>query len=120
MRPGRAGQLHPLSPDAGISILVLVMNAAETCVGCSRPLAGRTALTFGYELRCLRCAVRQKTLLRRSALTSLVVGSILATINQGLALVAGHVQPGQIAQVALNYAVPFCVATWGALINSRR
>jgi hypothetical protein len=52
--------------------------------------------------------------------TSLVVGSVLATINQGPALVAGHMQPGQIGQVALNYAVPFCVATWSALINSRR
>ena len=50
----------------------------------------------------------------------MVVGSILVTINQGPALLAGHFQRGQIGQVALNYAVPFCVATWGGLINSRR
>jgi hypothetical protein len=77
---GGAGQLRPLSEDVGGGILVLVMKAAETCAGCSRPLAGRTAFMRGYE--------------------------------QGQALLAGHVQPGQIGQVALNYAVPFCVATW--------
>lgn len=53
-------------------------------------------------------------------LTAAVVGSILATINQGPALLTGHFRLGQAWQIALNYMVPFCVATWGGLINSRR
>jgi hypothetical protein len=99
---------------------VLIARGPDTCAGCSRSLTGRTAFTLGGELRCLACAIRHRTLLRRSALTSVVVGSILVTINQGPAVLAGHLHPGQIGQVALNYAVPFCVATWGGLINSRR
>lgn len=34
--------------------------------------------------------------------------------------IGGQFRAGQIWQVALNYVVPFCVATWGALINTRR
>jgi len=95
-------------------------SETDVCTDCSRPLRGQAAFALDGELRCLRCAVRHRPLLRRSALTSMVVGSILVTINQGPALVAGHFQRGQFGQVALNYAVPFCVATWGGLINSRR
>ena len=92
----------------------------DSCTRCSRSLTGHTAFALADGLYCLRCAVSYRPLLRRSALTSLVVGSILATINQGPALFAGHFRPGQIWQIGLNYAVPFCVATWGGLINSRR
>ena len=97
-----------------------VARAPEVCAGCSCSLIGRAAFALAGGLRCFPCAVRQGTLLRRSALTSLAVGSILAMINQGPAVFAGHVHPGQIAQVALNYVVPFCVATWGGLVNTRR
>jgi hypothetical protein len=53
-------------------------------------------------------------------LTSAVVGSILVAINQGPALLSRRFRPGQTWQLALNYSVPFCVATWGAFINTRR
>lgn len=97
-----------------------VAPESHTCAGCSRSLAGRAAFALGGELRCLACAIRHGTLLRRSALTSLVVGSILVTINQGPAVFAGQVHAGQLSRIALNYAVPFCVATWGGLVNTRR
>ena len=95
-------------------------SARISCARCSRPVSGHIAFALGEELRCLRCAVLYRPLLRRSAFTSIVVGSILAMINQGPALLAGHFRPEQVWQVGLNYAVPFCVATWGGLINSRR
>jgi hypothetical protein len=58
-------------------------------------------------------------MLRRSALTAIVVGTILVVINQGSVLVAGNFHAGLAWQIPLTYAVPFCVASWGALTNSR-
>ncbi len=52
-------------------------------------------------------------------LTALVVGTILAAINQGPELLAGNLPVALIWKIPLAYAVPFCVATWGALSNSR-
>jgi hypothetical protein len=46
---------------------------------------------------------------RRSALTALVVGTVLVAINQGGTLVAG-----QFSAALPTYAVPFAVASWGA------
>jgi hypothetical protein len=58
-------------------------------------------------------------MLRRSLWTSLVVGTILVAINQGNVLAGGDF-PGSLAwKIPLTYLVPFCVASWGALINSR-
>ncbi len=70
--------------------------------------------------RCLRCALLYRPMLRRSALTSLVVGTVLLAINQGTVVLGGQLPASLIWQVPLTYAVPFCVATWGALSNSRR
>jgi hypothetical protein len=59
-------------------------------------------------------------MLRRSALTVLVVGTGLVLINQGGFLLSGAPPAALVRQIPLTYAVPFCVATWGALSNSRR
>jgi hypothetical protein len=59
------------------------------------------------------------SLLRRSLLTALVVGTILTAINQGNIIAASHFPPNLFWKIPLTYCVPFCVATWGALINSR-
>jgi hypothetical protein len=59
------------------------------------------------------------SLLRRSFLTALVVGSVLTSINQGNIIIAGDFPTTLYWKVPLTYCVPFCVATWGALINSR-
>lgn len=50
--------------------------------------------------------------LRQSLIVTLLVGSLLNAINQGDALLHG----GQInwTKLALTYAVPFCVASYGA------
>ena len=49
---------------------------------------------------------------RRSALVALVIGTLLNLINQGDALLAGHVNT---LKLLLTYAVPYCVATYGAV-----
>ena len=76
------------------------------------------AFVLGGQQRCLRCALCHPPLLRRSALTGLVVGTVLVGINQGNIIVAGYFPAALIWKIPLTYAVPFCVATWGALINS--
>ena len=58
-------------------------------------------------------------MLRRSAATALVVGTVLVAINQGAMLAAGALGSRLLWQIPLTYAVPFCVATWGALSNSK-
>jgi hypothetical protein len=52
-------------------------------------------------------------------LTALVVGTVLTAINQGNLILSGDLSAALIWKVPLTYCVPFCVATWGALVNSR-
>ena len=59
------------------------------------------------------------SLLRRSFFTALVVGTIITSINQGNVILGGSFPDALYWKVPLTYCVPFCVATWGALINSR-
>ena len=102
---------------AAASIDALV---GEPCARCGRSLTGRSAFVLGGAPRCLGCTLRDRPLLCRSCLTALVVVSVLVAINQGTALAAGQVPATLLWQVPLTYAVPFCVATWGALSNNRR
>ena len=51
--------------------------------------------------------------LRRSILTGVVVGTILTLINQDDVIVAGETP--SLVKVVLNYVVPYCVATYGAV-----
>jgi hypothetical protein len=44
---------------------------------------------------------------------ALMVGTILNLINQGDALLAGG--PVDLAKLLLNYVVPYCVSTYGAV-----
>jgi hypothetical protein len=80
----------------------------------------RASYHLADEARCLRCALRYRPMLRRSALTAIVVGTLLVLINHGAILLSDTLPPSLVWQIPLTYAVPFCVATWGALSNSRR
>jgi hypothetical protein len=51
--------------------------------------------------------------LTRSIVTGVVVGTILSAINQGDVLMAGEVP--SLLKIVLNYVVPYCVATYGAV-----
>ena len=68
---------------------------------------------------CLACALRYPPLRRRSIRIALIVGTVLLAINQGDALLAGRWDSALAWKAPLTYLVPFVVATWGALANSR-
>ena len=89
------------------------------CARCEQSFADRPAYSLDGQRRCLRCAVRYRPLLRRSSLTALVVGTVLVAINQGTVLWQGVFPVDLFWKIPLTYSVPFCVATWGALSNSR-
>ena len=90
------------------------------CAGHARAGGGfRIRAGDGAVTRCLACALRHPALLRRSLLVALIVGSALVAINHGDALLAGTWPPALLWKLPLTYAVPFVVATWGALANGR-
>ncbi len=70
--------------------------------------------------RCILCAFRHVPMLRRSLLVALVVGTILTLLNQGDTIFAGNWANALYWKVPATFCVPFCVATFGALTNSRR
>ena len=74
----------------------------------------------GVSVKCSRCAIRHRPMLRRSLIVAVVVGSILTLLNQGDVVFAGDWPGALYWKVPLTYCVPFCVATYGALSNSRR
>ncbi len=94
-------------------------NRQTHCQRCARPLGADGGFGLAGEPRCLRCTLRHRPLLRRSALTALVVGTALVGINQGNVLLDGEFPAALAWKVPLTYAVPFGVATWGALINNK-
>src|SRR5581483_841874 len=59
----------------------------------------------------------QPGMLRRSAKTALVVGTILMAINHFDAW--GHMTPRRRFQIGLTYLVPFSVATYGQIMGAR-
>lgn len=63
-------------------------------------------------------ALRSPGLLLTSARVSLVVGTVLNVINQADAVFAG--MPVLWGKLALNYVVPFCVASYSAARNEMR
>src|SRR2546426_11117856 len=95
-------------------------SARNSCSRCGRPLAGRPGFLLAGNLLCIRCSIRSRPMLWRSFLTAVVVGTVLVAINQGTVLIDGRFPASLYWKIPLTYAEPFCVASWGALINSRR
>ena len=97
-------------------------TAGTACQRCQVTLK-RTAYEVrtggGRSLRCLCCALMHRPLVARSLIIALIVGTILTAINQGNLLLDGRFPASLYWKIPLTYSVPFCVATWGALINSR-
>lgn len=56
----------------------------------------------------------------RSLVISLLIGTLLVIINQGNIIVQGDLPSSLVWKVPLTYAVPYCVATAGAMLNARR
>src|SRR5262245_3696387 len=89
------------------------------CAMCGQVFGDRPAYQFqtggGAPRKCLRCALQHRPMLRRSAFIALVVGTILTAINQGDVLLSGQWGPELAWKLPMTYAVPFIVATLGAL-----
>ena len=92
------------------------------CERCGARCASRFHLErdTGSALVCMRCALHERPLILRSVRVALVVGTILTAINQGGAIVSGAWTTALAWKIPLTYAVPFAVATWGALTSARR
>ena len=102
------------------------MTVAEiACQRCGQPAATNASFTFRPRgaaagiTKCLRCALRHWPMLRRSLIASAVVGTALTALNQGDAILAGNLAGALAWKIPLTYCVPFLVATYGALANSR-
>ena len=102
-----------------------------TCERCNRRCGKGWSFAFkkpapegsadeGVTVKCSRCAVLHLPMLRRSFIVALVVGTILTLLNQGDILFTGSWPGALYWKVPITYFVPLCVATYGALSNSRR
>lgn len=69
--------------------------------------------------RCLRCALSHGPLVARSLLISLIVGTTLTAINQGNVILGGNASAALAWKIPLTCAVPYCVASVGAILNAR-
>lgn len=92
---------------------------SKACGHCSRSLDNDSGFFIAGQRRCFVCAATHRPLLYRSAKTAAVVGTLLVAINVAPAMVSGELSYSMLWKIPLNYLVPFCVATWGALGNAR-
>ncbi len=105
------------------------------CLRCGKEVSGRWSFSFKSQnsapsagndvskqevLKCLNCALLHLPMLKRSAVAGLVVGTILTLLNQGDLLISGQWNNALFWKIPLTYCVPFLVASYGALTNSRR
>ncbi|WP_055469127.1 nitrate/nitrite transporter NrtS [Streptomyces ardesiacus] len=56
---------------------------------------------------------------RTAAPVALLVGTVLSAVNQSDVILSGHAGAGTWIRVAVNFLVPFTVASWGYL-SARR
>ena len=109
--------------EVGVGQSAGAIQAGSGCASCGRLLREGRRFIFkvqGVEVvKCLWCCFRHKPMLRRSVMASLVVGALLTAINQGTVLFAGSWDNALYWKIPLTFCVPFCVATYGALVNSR-
>jgi hypothetical protein len=73
----------------------------------------------GWRLTCRRCAVTYGPLLRRSLRIAGIIGSVLLIINHGDTILGGQLHASLAWKIPATYAVPFLVATWSGLSNTR-
>ena len=97
----------------------------STCGRCQRVLTGNRWIFLmksaaGDSLNCVRCAMTNPALLKRSAKACLIVGTILTLLNQGDNLIAGEWSNSFYWKIPLTYATPFLVSAYGALSAARR
>ena len=105
-------------------------NAPRICLRCGAEIKAKRGFSFKGQsdgtsadvaptVKCFTCALRHGPMLQRSIIAALVVGTILTLLNQGDVLVSGSWNNALYWKIPLTYCVPFMVATYGALSNSR-
>jgi hypothetical protein len=96
-----------------------VAAASSHGLACEAGDGRRARFVLDGAPRCWTHTLRYWPMLRRSLLTAAVIGTLLTSINQGNVILRGDTPAELYWKVPLTYCVPFCVATWGALVNSR-
>ena len=105
-------------------------NTSQSCARCGAGISARSGFGFkgrpeapsgdsALTVKCFSCALQHGPMLKRSIIAALVVGTILTLLNQGDVLVSGSWNNALYWKIPLTYCVPFMVATYGALSNSR-
>ncbi|MDA0734540.1 MAG: nitrate/nitrite transporter NrtS [Chloroflexi bacterium] len=84
------------------------------------PAASPADASSTETTKCFQCALKHLPMLKRSLIAALVVGTVLTALNQGDALLWGQWNNALYWKIPLTYCVPFIVASYGALINSRK
>ena len=110
-------------------------NEGVICQRCGRELSNRSSFSFKSSaispdsddspsldttVKCLSCSLLHVPMLRRSGIAALVVGTVLTLLNQGDLILSGEWNNAFYWKIPLTYCVPFVVASYGALMNSRR
>ncbi|MEC9308657.1 MAG: hypothetical protein VX966_04045 [Chloroflexota bacterium] len=98
-----------------------------TCYTCKRPLPLDKGHVFksgdantGILIKCRVCALIHIPMIKKSGITATVVGVILTGLNQGDVILSGPISASLLWKIPLTFLVPFCVATFSALANTRR
>lgn len=60
-----------------------------------------------------------RTVVRRALRIALVVGSVLAMINQGDRVMTGQIDMGVLTKIILTYFVPYSVSTYSSYLAVR-
>lgn len=112
-----------------------IENEGASCQRCGRELSPRASFSFkssvvspdgdsasatGSTIKCLFCSLLHGPMLKRSGIAALVVGTVLTLLNQGDLILSGQWNSAFYWKIPLTYCVPFVVASYGALMNSRR
>jgi len=102
-------------------------QSLPTCYKCNRILTLGEGNIFKSTnpssepiTKCRSCALMHIPMLKKSAITAIVVGSILTVLNQGDLILSGGITITLLWKVPLTFMVPFCVATFSGLANTRR
>ena len=98
-----------------------VTNSRSFAFGSPRfPSSAGNGVQPAGAIKCLACSLLHGPMLKRSAIASVVVGTILTLLNQGDLLFSAQWNDSFYWKIPLTYCVPFIVATYGALTNNRR
>jgi hypothetical protein len=88
----------------------------EVCRHTGPQMCAKCSWTHPYEAAML--VARGRTA-RRALLVAAIVGTVLSLVNQAQTVLSGTSTTGAWVRVAVNYAVPFIVASMGYLSGRR-